>query len=483
MNQTGYLLHEKEKSLESKRSGKKNDFSSFVEEKRKELAKLEGRKIATKDLAGLVGIDYEQFRKIVNKQKPTKKRDFIIALCAVLQVDSEITNEALLLYGMPPLNTEYPRYDELINILEEQLEEPVSIQEINNRLIRNDYPPLNIIGRKGGDMGTKVKYPYTLLKKRVECRTDDLYYGDPYDSLQTAYEPDRYRIVANMWLDDKQNRRRYKLTADGTKYIREDYPFNEKSIHVYHDIDETEEFRDCFIELKSMVKSERKVMADYLQDTRNYYERKSARIIDDCLHVYYEKYNYTVPELGEYYLMDYSNGVYTLSVSKKSRFMHLYLPTDVYATLYNRVADDEIAEVYDSVGAIKKYYLQKSKEAMLMKMRISAYEKMKLELTAFIKKLKDGEIHIRSVARILENRYAVLQYYGVAYAFDCECGEELEFIADAKKDIAVFKATDGSETQLTVTDLEKAFELGLDTIEDIVSFISKSGSLDISQLL
>jgi len=438
MDQNGHLLHAVEETYDRTQHGKKDEFSAFVEKKRKKLAELEGNRVTTRDLAARMGIEYEQFRKILNKQKPTKKRDFVIALCAVLEVNSEETNTALALYDMPPLNTEYPRDDELITILEEQLEMELSIEEINLRLVRNKHQPLVLIDRRGSEAENKIKYPFTLLRKRTECRTDELYYGDFYDSLQTEYQPDRYRIYSEMWLDDEDNRRGFKLTADlSDQFIREDYPLREGSIHVYHNLDETGEFRDCFIELKSMAKSELKTMASYLRDTKNYLERKSATIIDNCLHVYYETYNYTIPELGEYYLMDFSSGVFKLSISKESRFMRLYLPCDVYYKLYGK-GDIPILEEYESVAAIETYYSGRPRDAMLMKYRINAYNKMKAELETFIQKLKNKEIHIRNTDQILDNRYAVLQFFGVADAFDCEYDEEYGFITNAKKETATF---------------------------------------------
>ena len=483
MDQSGHLLHAIEKSYERTQHRKKGAFSAFVEEHRKALAKLEGGRVTTRELAVRMGIEYEQFRKIINKQKPTKKRDFVIALCAVLEVDSEKTNNALGLYDMPPLNTEYPRDDELINILEEQLTMELSVEEINRRLVRNKHQPLDLIDRRGLEAENKIKYPFTLLRKRTECRTDELYYGDFYDSLQTEYQPDRYRIYSEMWLDDEENHRGFRLTANPSgQFIREDYPLMEDSIHVYHDLNETGEFRDCFIELKSLAMSELKLMAGYLRDTKNYLERKSATIIDNCLHVYYETYNYTIPELGEYYLMDFSNGVFKLSISKESRFMQLYLSCDVYNTLYGK-GEISVLEEYESVDAIEVYYSDKPKDAMLMKYRVNAYKKMKTELEAFIQKLKNKEIHIRKTSQILDDRYAVLQFFGVADAFDCEYDEEYGFITNAKKETATLTIPDGREVLLTVTDFEKAFELGFDTIEDIDSFRSKWGSLEISEII
>lgn len=93
-------------------------FSDFIKRKR-ELEKSPSgkKKLTTRELAKRLDIDYEQFRKILNMNKPTKKRDCIIAICLALGLDSEDTNNALLLYQfMPILNPENPRDDLLITI-------------------------------------------------------------------------------------------------------------------------------------------------------------------------------------------------------------------------------------------------------------------------------------------------------------------------------------------------------------------------------
>lgn len=65
----------------------KEAFSQFVKSKRKDLISKKGKKgITTRELADMINIDYEQFRKIVNQNKPTKKRDCIIMICILLRL-------------------------------------------------------------------------------------------------------------------------------------------------------------------------------------------------------------------------------------------------------------------------------------------------------------------------------------------------------------------------------------------------------------
>lgn len=48
--------------------------------------------------------------------------------------------------------------------------------------------------------------------------------------------------------------------------------------------------------------------------TKNYHERIGAGIHNGRIHIFYETYNYRVPELNEYYLFEYIDGVYRLTV-------------------------------------------------------------------------------------------------------------------------------------------------------------------------
>ena len=285
-------------------------FSDFIKDKRKlELGSSGKKSMTTRELADRLDIDYEQFRKILNMNKPTKKRDCIIAICAALRLDADDTNEALVLYRyMPTLDTDNPRDDLLIDILEEQLSNPLTIDQINQRLIRNGFPELDIIDHRPSVKPASVKknMPYKLLKKQVRTFTDELFYGNQYDSLETEYDTFRYRCVADMWLDDQKNRLVYKLTS-GTSggYYLEKHGKDVFDVKAYRDLDEAGDFKDYFLELSAMANHELKKMLATLNETKNYRERIGAGIQNDAFYIFAETFNYLVPETGEYYLLNF----------------------------------------------------------------------------------------------------------------------------------------------------------------------------------
>ena len=118
-NQNKIQLNQQTTNLEQTKQEK---FADYIKEKRKEIISPSGKKgLKTRELAESLDINYEQFRKILNMNKPTKKRDCIIAICAMLRLDIDDTNKALKLYQyMPILNEKNPRDELLIEILDEQ---------------------------------------------------------------------------------------------------------------------------------------------------------------------------------------------------------------------------------------------------------------------------------------------------------------------------------------------------------------------------
>lgn len=258
-----HLLNERSVSR-SKR--KQDEFAKYIKSKRKYVKSDSGKDgIKTRELAQKLNIGYDQFRQIINRRRRTKKRDCIIAICAVLMLDADETNEALKLYDhMPRLDTENERDDLLIEILEEQLGNPLSIDEINQRLKRNDFLELDIIDHRNT---TKSKssnpvLPYVILKKKVSNYANDYIFGDPYDSLNTEYRISRYHCIAEMWLDDPDNKEVYHLSSSTSHdYYMVKHSKNGDEHKSFETALESGVFSDYFLELEAMANFEKKKTA------------------------------------------------------------------------------------------------------------------------------------------------------------------------------------------------------------------------------
>ena len=134
---------------------KKDDLSKYINMKIKELNITFGITLTKKVIAEKLSISYELFRKIINREKPTKKRDCIIAVCALLGLDTEDANEALRFNNMLKLDDRNGRDELIMTILDnhrrhyidndtDELDyDPDIISEINQVLSDNDYPQLD----------------------------------------------------------------------------------------------------------------------------------------------------------------------------------------------------------------------------------------------------------------------------------------------------------------------------------------------------
>ena len=476
-------------------SKSKSKFVKFYNKSRKRVLSKDGRAVSTKQLAFQMGIGYAQFRKIIYMQRPTSKRDFIIALCALLYLNAHDTNQALSLYFDENCQLDANSDDRsLIGFLDaehntcETERELISIDDLNFKLIKKQIPPLHIINHRAVTKRytdeIRRSSPYDLLDKQTECHADELLYGDPYDSLETLYWLDRYHITARMWLDDCDHKKVYRLEYDSTGDLIQ-FESSEKGSesHVYNSIDNTGVFYDCFKELQRMVMAEKQRMANVLNDTRNYRERKSARIIEGELHVFYETFNYCIPELGEYFFMDYVNGQYTLYITCQSRFMRPYLDTQEYRSMYGNVPDVnncQYTSLQELEAAVKNARPERKKITQLY---IRAYKKAQEEINCLIESLRTGVVFIRNLDSIYDNQYDVLSYYQVVLDYQCICNDKVGEIIDVGVDSVPFTLTNGQIVELSVNDLIQGFQLGLDSIDKVGALKQRKNSLDIDVLL
>lgn len=457
-------------------------FSNFIKKKRElENSHIGKKYLSTKELAERVDIDYEQFRKIINMNKPTKKRDCIIAICLALRLDSDETNMALQLYNyMPQLNSADLRDDLIINILEEQLEYPKTISEINDRLNLNSFPPLDIIDHRPATRINK-KYSNTsfkIIKKKSRTYSDDLFYGDLYDSLSTSYDINRYKCIADMWLLDSKKNQYYKLTAStsGGYSLQINGPKKQFDLKYFKTIEETTVFRDYYIEIETMCKRELKKMRSTLNDTKNYKERIGADIFNGNLRVYTEIFNYTVPELNEYYLLEYSNHKYCLSVYSKSQFMYYYLGSAKYNQIFNTKANPSVVQ-YQSVADIDTLISTSTyNEINLLRYRKNVFHKLSTKVDKLVSDLQNRKVFICNIDYIYGNPYYVLRYFNLEKEFKCINNEYGDPVS-CKVTQLDFQSSNGTSITLTFDDLCQGFELGLNNITEICDVKKQFGTI------
>ncbi len=81
----------------------KNDFAKFIREKRREYNEMHQQQLSTRKIARILGMSESSFPKVLNRERPTKHRDVVIAIGLVLELLPGEVSEALRLYCMPEL--------------------------------------------------------------------------------------------------------------------------------------------------------------------------------------------------------------------------------------------------------------------------------------------------------------------------------------------------------------------------------------------
>lgn len=491
-------------------------FSEWFKSKQQKLTNKDGRIISTEEIGLMIGLKYSTFRKFIYRQRTTKKRDFIIAVCAVMGCDATETNKALKLYGFPELD-EYYRRDEIIwDLLVADPGVPVSVAEINEALATECYTLLDIHNHRNKEQPQeKQQVPFRLVRRHFQCtvegigrRSDtdsflDLQYDvDCYYNMRTCfeylgggkrfefciqYEEPRSAQPENIW----QTGIRRRISPKRKKYIVYTYPTEEhdSELYEYDRIDDTGTFRECFLEIEKKEHEENKRLCDTVNDTRNYGSRISAKVIESEMHIFCETYNCDVPELSEYYLMDYCGGEYTLYILNQSCFMQMYLSEEQYSQIYGKMStfrilhmrntwddaygmtagnlNDPVLDQYSSeeeiedsvyeardVGTFDNY-----SENVITRLRRKTYRKMKTQIDDMMSKLKTGTAHI--------------------------CNRELLGDAADRLIAAYFGLPDleNNEAEYSAEQFRDAFELGLRTVDEISAFLLKNGSLKINEIL
>lgn len=454
-------------------------FAEFIKQKREDYNDVYHETLSTRDLGDKVGMDYEMFRKVLNLQKPTKKRDCILAICVVLRMMQGEFDETLDRYPhMQMINERDPRD----NFIVAQAQCEVTIPELNKLLENRGFDPLDIQDKRDGHNSHSQKPDtpprYKVKKMAVNTPVSWDYYYDQYNSLSTTYDVFNCRSSGYMILADMKERKYIELisSSDGRHSSMTKDDILPKS---YKSLDETGDLKSYFAELDNSVLLEKQRLLDVLNDTRNYRGRTSARLIGDAICVFTEEFNYSIPEMNEYYLLRRSSGKYRLGVYRKSAFMRLYMGDDEYEKYYG--ADlPEPSDTYDSLEMLDQLISSEDKhseKAFLYRMRKRAFERLQKNVDDLYEKIKTGKEYIRNLEYIFDNPLEVLPFYDLKDDFECTYDEEYPEITGSLPS-KEYTLPDGKKVTVTVDDIERAFILGFDSIKQICDIKSRLGSVD-----
>lgn len=461
----------------------KTAFAEFIREKRKEYNEDNGKELSTSELGTMIGIKYEMFRKILNQEKPTKKRDCIIAICVALQLLPGEIDEALGLYQYMPALDQYNPRDGFIT--SQITGSPgLTVSELNKRLIQRGFPGLDIQdkrdGKKKNSTDIIIDLPYKVIELKVRTPIDsDYYYGDQYNSLSTKYSPFNCRCTGDMILGDSKRKKYIHLIASTDGYMSSQIYNVDAFPNSYKSLEETGDFKNYFIELINAVNVEKSRLLSILDDTKNYQCRTSARLIDDYICIFTEEFNYSIPEMNEYYLLTLSNGKYQLKVFDRSAFMHYYLSEEGFSRFYTS-EDLSAKETYDSIEELDELIEKADKwseEITKYRMRRRAFIKLQPHVDTLYSSLKAGKENINNLEYIYDNPADTLRYYHIEDDFECVYDEAYGEICDSLKE-KVYTLPDGKEVTITLDDIFTAFKYDFPSIEEICRIKAIYGVVD-----
>lgn len=420
-------------------------------------------------IAEQLNISLAQLRNKIYRKKPIT-REWIIAIAAAYGLGEDGANEALKICEMPGMDANVRREEFIIECLEDNRNKSLSVNEFNTFLEKAGFKTLDI-GRNAKKK-KKVKCSYREYRYKTLYTYD--YYEKCWDSLAIKYLPKMYCKAEAYIKDEKQLKYILSAYSDGSCYISSEY----NTVPALVDpIDSNDKFYPIFSELMIMTKKKKKKMDDIVNDSKNYRGRFSANIKNDSIHVFYEEYNYLRPEKNEYYLMEYIDGHYALSIAEKSMFMQEYLSEDEYFEHY-RTCDQIPRRTFNSLEEIEQFCSESYSENLtdIQRERKNTFIRLKKYVEEQLNKLKAGEIYIQNAEEIWDNPYDVISYYGVEKEFECKYDDEFGEIISAKE-YAEFTDDNGNAITIFYEDIKQAFELGISDIKEICRIKREKGSI------
>lgn len=485
-------------------------FIEYIKMKSKDKLTINGELgIKTRELAQRVGINYEMFRKILNKTKPNQPRDCIIAICAALFLSECETNDALFYYDDLPRLDDTPgcRESYIIQTLEGNIGRlddlkflNQSVAEVNKTLQSKGFSELRL--------SNKIKSKESKIVVQSDEEVDEYSITTEISSecfsfqapLGEKYHPNQYRVETQMKIMYPENMRcllKYDSRANFlTKYEKD----GERFRNISEIVDENSElFFRYFNIIKDTNLRELRLCYEVAFDTRNHGLRQSAKYSKGKIELYSEKYNYIQPERNEYFYGEIIDGTFTFTIQKESRFMERYLSVDDFKKYYPYKKKEESDNSrLTTLEELKRYCKERQWDSDVEWCYVQEFKSMKNHLDYLKNSLIDKKQFIRSYDDYFsgEDQWRIYEYYNVSDEFGCVVKTKKwkvykgydpfaeKYGLDDGKPIGSFQGYhertwfEPTKNEATVkyknktvniddSELKLAFEMGIDNLEEI----------------
>ena len=459
---------------------KSTDFSDYIRIKARENGTTK------REMAEKIGMNYESFRKIVNRQKETKRRDCVILIGILAGLKAEEINDALHLYsGMPSLDSEILREGAIYDFLDDKSRD---IDEVNDYLQRNGFEELSVYGNEQFEgRGRKQHKIVELEIKGYYCKKQESEPVSPLD-LSWKYSPFRDDYYGEILLQNRETNEFIILSTNafGQSFEAHFYKelsyssLDERKTKKYKGISTTGKFRPYFENLRLMIKHERLKEINGLNDTRNYGSRTSAQFNGEAIEYFSEEYDYEVPMKQHYYLMEQMGNQKTISIYKMSSFMHKYLSEKSYREVFGNRPVIPV-ESYYSLEEIQAIHDKEHRERVL-----AMYCKLECNISKLRDQLVAKEVYIKdcnfnatykdSPEVDVISRYRVVDKYELKAKKNSKT-EDVSRLKITLNPVGSFEYK-GETVDISVNELCRAFELGVPDIKTICKIKHDKGSID-----
>lgn len=427
-----------------------------------------------KELSEITGAPAESIRKLINKTQPTSNRDLIISLCFAIKLDLYNTNIALYKYGMAELYEGQP-YDDFITrdaLLMDILEKyngDMSLHEVNNHLIAMGFSPLHIPITDEKKASSKNQAEFEIINIRVFPLIKDYDFG-----LSDKYNIKNYDCSVEMLIKNTTTGENYKVTGSENKNF---------CIHCLSGLNRimpVEKFEQ-YANLKSVlsffviqIDKEISKLQEMQNDTKNYGNRTTAKFENGRIVFISESFNYKVPEIPLYVLIEDNSKDIKISISKKSMFMSRLYEDNQYSREYKCKKAKELW-TYKNIDEIKSDLMYKNR-VVIQKSIINIC----MDLTSNITKLKSdlkARKEVISSTVLIEGEpdefYLMCRSLKLVKEFSFQKEDDIYFTT---RKMITYKYNNHFY-MITREDIKTACELGMKNVDDICLVKERIGSL------
>lgn len=331
----------------------------------------------------------------------------------------------------------------------------------------------------------------TVKDITIHVRGDDAIENQ---SLLYIYSPKKYSYRGNALIEC--HNRKFELTVFDAKRFMLAEMFEDgrnAKITFPHDLRRSDRVMNVVEEILALMDAEKQKMQEKLHNTKNFGSRVHVAVEGIKCYVYAECF---APETQEYYQLEGFLGSYRVSMSHNSLFMKQYLRKD-YGKYYTKELDKIFASYKSLAEVVQAASNEPDNEKQeIWKQRVDCLRNLETEICKVVSNIAERKIFIGCPREDISQE-DLLVFYRLKKKFKCVTRKEtVDFTASDNKlgvdepkiklQVKNYKITTprlnsirGEEgVEITLDDLYRAIELGIDKVRTVYELKKKYGSLD-----